>query len=99
MDASLKFKGKVLMNLKEYPRMNLKRGFWRWYLQTTDVGQNLFQRAADNLVLYTNINKTTAFYRLFETVRHGRRIVSPKMKRMAYMMYLFSKNFFDRNKR
>jgi hypothetical protein len=31
-------KGKVLMNLKEYPRLNLKRAFWKWYLTTTGAG-------------------------------------------------------------
>lgn len=79
--------------------MNLKRAFYRWYLQTTDVGQNLFQRAADNMVLYTNVNKTTAFYRMFETVRHQRRIVHPRVKRMTTVLYLFIKGFFDRPKR
>lgn len=38
IDANMKFKGKMLMGLKEYPRLNLKRAFWRWYLNTTDTG-------------------------------------------------------------
>jgi hypothetical protein len=38
IDANLRFKGKMLMNLKEYPRLNLKRAFWRWYLGATDFG-------------------------------------------------------------
>jgi hypothetical protein len=96
LDATMKFKGKMLMNLKEYPRLNLKRSLWRWYLNTTDTGENLFQRAADQLVLYTNINKTTSFYRLFNKVRGRRRVVSPKVKRMTTMLYLYTKIYYDR---
>jgi hypothetical protein len=36
--SDLKFKGKMLMQLKEYPRLNLKRAFWRWYLVSTGTG-------------------------------------------------------------
>jgi hypothetical protein len=36
--SDLKFKGKMLMGLKEYPRLNLKRAFWRWYLVSTGTG-------------------------------------------------------------
>ena len=61
--SDMKFKGKMLMGLKEYPRLNQKRAFWKWYLTTTATGENLFQKVSDNLVLYTNINKTTSFYR------------------------------------
>lgn len=35
---SLKFKGRVLMGLKEYPKLNLKHSFWHWYLNSTDSG-------------------------------------------------------------
>lgn len=69
IDANMKLKGKALMGLKEYPRLNLRRAFWRWYLSTTDHGDRLFQNAADKLVLYTNINKTSFFYRLLNTVK------------------------------
>ena len=79
--------------------MNLKRGFWRWYLVTTDVGHNIFQRAANNLVLYTNVNKTTAFYRLFQTVRGNRIKVSPKVKRLMYMLNMFLRNIFNRQQK
>ncbi len=65
-------------------------------MNTTDTGESLFQRAADQLVLYTNINKTTAFYRLFNKVKGRRRIVSPKTKRMTIMLYLYTKIFYDR---
>jgi hypothetical protein len=41
MSSDLKFKGKMLMGLKEYPRLNLKRAFWRWYLMSTGSGENL----------------------------------------------------------
>ena len=38
IDANMKLKGRALMALKEYPRLNLKRAFWRWYLSSTDNG-------------------------------------------------------------
>lgn len=99
MSSDLKFKGKMLMGLKEYPRLNLKRAFWRWYLMSTGSGENLFQRAADNLVLYTNINKTTSFYRLFSKIKGRKRKVHPRVKRMTVMLYLYSRIFVERNMR
>lgn len=99
IEATTKFKGKMLLGLKEYPRLNLKRAFWRWYLNTTGSGENLFQRAANNLVLYTNINKTTSFYRLLGTVRSRSFKVHPRVKRMTTMLYLYTRFFFDRTKR
>ncbi len=99
IDASQRFKGKVLMGLKEYPRLNLKRAFWKWYLQSTGTGEMLFEKYADSLVLYTNINKTTAFYRIFNKIKGKRRKVSPKVKRMTTMLYLYSKIFMDRQQR
>lgn len=98
-ETSMKFKGKMLMGLKEYPRLNLKRAFWRWYLNSTGSGENLFHKTANQLVLYTNVNKTTSFYRLLGTVRSRQRKVHPRVKRMTTMLYLYSKMFFDRNKR
>lgn len=98
VEANNKFKGKMLMGLKEYPRLNLRRAFWRWYIRSTDSGNDLILRAANQLVLYTNINKTTAFYRLLKTVRSKVR-VSPKMKRMTTMLYLYLRIYFDRTKR
>jgi hypothetical protein len=50
-------KGKILMNLKDYPRLNLKRAFWKWYLTTTGSGETLFQTVSDNLVLYSQTSK------------------------------------------
>lgn len=95
----LKFKGKMLMGLKEYPRLNLKRAFWRWYLVSTGSGENLFQRAADNLVLYTNINKTSSFYRLFSKIKGRKKKVHPRVKRMTMMFYLYTRIFVERNMR
>lgn len=92
-------KGRVLMNLKEYPRLNLKRAFWKWYLTTTDKGENLFQTVSDNLVLYTHTNKENIYYRLFKRLKGKRRKVSPKMKKMAFTLSLISKIFFYRNLR
>jgi hypothetical protein len=96
INANLKMKGKVLMALKEYPKLNLKRAFWRWNLSITDQGQRLFQQASDKLVLYTNINKTTFFYRLYNQVRVKKIKVDPKVKRMTVMLYLYTKMFFER---
>lgn len=89
----------MLLGLKEYPRLNLKRAFWRWYLNTTGSGDNLFQRAANNLVLYTNIHKINSFYRLLGTVRSRVLKVHPRVKRMTTMIYLYTRFFFDRTKR
>lgn len=86
------------MGLKEYPRHNKKHAFYLWYLRSTDTGGSILQKVADQLVLYTNINKTTAFYRLFKKVKGKKRIVSPKTKRMAIMIYLYSRLFFERQK-
>jgi hypothetical protein len=97
-DTSLKLKGKVLFGLKEYPRYNKKHAFFSWYLQSTDAGESLMQKVADQLVLHTNINKTTGFYRLFKKVKGKKRVVSPKTKRMTMMIYLYSRIFFERQK-
>jgi len=96
LSSDLKFKGKMLMGLKEYPRLNLKRAFWKWYLTSTGTGENLFQRAADNLVLYTNINKTSSFYRLFNKIKGRKKKVHPRVKRMTVMLYLYSRIFVER---
>ncbi len=68
-------------------------------MNTTGSGDNLFQRAASNLVLYTNINKTTSFYRILGTVRSRQFKVHPRVKRMTTMIYLYTRYFFDRTKR
>lgn len=99
LETNEKMKGKMLLGLKEYPRLNLKRAFWRWYLNSTGSGEELFLKAANNLVLYTNINKTTAFYRLLGTVRSRTKKVHPRVKRMTTMLYLYTRLFFDRTKR
>jgi hypothetical protein len=56
----------------------------------------MFHKVADQLVLYTNINKTTAFYRLFKKFKGMKKMVSPKVKRMTMMIYLYSRIFFER---
>jgi hypothetical protein len=81
-EAELLNKGRRLLALKEYPRLNMKRAFWNWFLTTTLKGDSLFQTAADNLVLYTNCNRVTAFYRL-KLATFGRKskfYVSPALK-------------------
>jgi len=87
--------------LKEYPRLNMKRAFWSWYLLTTNKGGDLFQKAADNLVLYTKINSTTAFYRM-KTATFGRKInfyVSPLLRRKIIMLTATLKLCFRNHKK
>lgn len=68
-------------------------------MNTTGSGDNLFQKAANNLVLYTNIHKINSFYRLLGTVRSRVLKVHPRVKRMTTMLYLYARYFFDRTKR
>jgi len=89
----------VLNGLKEYPRLNLKRALWNWYMVSTTKGEQFIQRAADNLVLYTNCNKITAFYRLLNAVRGKVVKISPLMRRKVIMMNVTLKSFFNRHKR
>lgn len=58
----------------------------------------MLQKVSDQLVLYTNINKTTGFYRLFKKVKGKKIVASPKAKRMTIMLYLYSRLFFERRK-
>lgn len=37
---------------------------WKWYFNTTAKGTRSMKDVADRLVLYTNINRITAFYRI-----------------------------------
>lgn len=97
--VDLKYKGKVLNGLKEYPRLNLQRAFWKWYLNTTATGLGHFQRAADNLVLYTNCNKTTAFYRLLHKVRENVVHISLATKRKIQMLATTLKLTMEKYKR
>jgi len=58
----------------------------------------LLQKVSNKLVLDTNINKTTAFYRMFRLIKGRRKIVSPQMKRMTMMLYLYSRIYVQRQK-
>jgi hypothetical protein len=87
------------MGLKEYPRLNLKRAFWRWYLTTTDTGESLFQKVSDNIVLYTHANKENTYYRFFKKAKGRRRKVNPKIKRLTMILCLYTKIFFNRQVR
>ena len=83
-----KYKGRKLIELKGYTRLHLKKNLWRWYFNSTISGGDLFQKAANNLVLYTTVNKTTTFYRLLGTVRERKINVHPRVKRMMTMLNL-----------
>jgi hypothetical protein len=94
---NLKLKGKILMNcIKEYPHLNLKKAFWRWYL-CSETGSNLVKDSVDKLVLYTNINKETAAYRLFRLIKDSPSIkVDIRAKRLAMVLFFFSKLFANK---
>jgi hypothetical protein len=97
-EPDLHVKGMLLMGLKEYPRQNKRSAFYSWYLKSTQEGQSLLQKLSNRLVLETNINKTTAFYRLFRPIKGKKTIVSPKIKRFTIAMYLYSRIFVERQK-
>ena len=85
-ESDLRYKGRMLNNLKEYPRLNLQRAFWKWYLTTTATGSQHFIRATNNLVLYTHCNKVTAFYRLLHPIRKNIQPISPAMRKKVVVM-------------
>lgn len=89
VDVDDKYRGRKLLSLNEHAKTNKRKCFWRWYLNTTGTGDNLFQKAANNLVLYTSVNKTTLFYRLLGTVRERRTNVHPRVKRMMTMLNFY----------
>lgn len=39
IESNNKFRGKMLMGLKEYPKMGLKSAFWKWFIRTTGSGE------------------------------------------------------------
>ena len=98
-EADLINKGRRLLALKEFPRLNMRRAFWRWYLSQTAVGRQNFQNLADNLVLHTNVNRTTVLYRL-KTATFGKKFhVSPMLKRKIVMLTATMKLFFRKHKK
>lgn len=53
----------------------------------------MIQKAVDQLVLYTNINKETAGYRLFKLIKEDRvKPVSDRSKRLAMMMFFLTRS-------
>lgn len=93
LNFTLKQKGKILtMAVKEYPHYNLKKAFWRWHFNSRP-GEDLIKEAVDKLVLYTNINKETAAYRLFRIVRGEAKTfkVGMKAKRLGLVLFFLVK--------
>lgn len=90
-------KAQILVNcLKETPQLNLQRAFWRWALKS-EVGEERIAEFADNLTLYTTINKDTAGWRLFRIHRLSkRRRVDIKTKRLAMILFFLTKLFAER---
>jgi hypothetical protein len=97
-DPGIHVKGRLLLGLKEYPRQSKRSAFYHWYVKSTIAGESLLQKVGNKLVLDTHINKTTAFYRLFRLVKGKKKIISPKLKRMTIMLYLYSRVFVERQK-
>lgn len=87
------------MKLRQYPINKLKRTLYRWFINTTSTGHKLMQKTVNKLVLYTNINKPTALYRLLGTVRHQKRYVHPRMKSLPKILYLYLTIHLDRIQR
>lgn len=79
-----------------YVQKTLRKAVWTWYLH---YSSDMFVRAANNLVLYTNINNITAFYRLLANIRGSRRKIPPHVKRMITIIHSYTKVFFDRTKK
>ena len=68
-------------------------------MSQTAVGRQNFQNLADNLVLYTNVNRTTVLYRL-KTATFGKKFhVSPLLKRKIVMLTATLKLFFRKHKK
>lgn len=94
---NLRMKAQFLVNcLKQTPQLDLPKAFWRWALKS-EVGEAKIAEFADNLTLYTNINKETAGWRLFRIHRlNQRRRVDIKTKRLALVLFFLTKLFANR---
>ena len=90
-------KAQFLVNcLKQTPQLDLPKAFWRWALKS-EVGEAKIAEFANNLTLYTSINKETAGWRLFRIHRlNRRRRVDIKTKRLALVLFFLTKLFADR---
>jgi hypothetical protein len=55
-------------------------------------------RTANKLVLYTNINKITSFYRLISGLKN-RKQVPPHIKKMLTILHAYTKLSLDRTKK
>ena len=56
----LRFKANLLLKCSK--ELSIKKVLWRWYLASS--GRKMMRRMSSHLVLNSNINKTTFFYRL-----------------------------------
>lgn len=84
------------MKLNPYAQQKLKKVFWQWYLQETDNGMEQFVKLANVIVLYTNVNKTTVFYRLLMNIRDNRKKIPIGIRRTISFINVFTKLFFER---
>lgn len=93
VNFTLKQKAKILtLAIKEYPHLNLKKAFWKWHFNSRP-GEDLIKEAVDKLVLYTNINKDTAAYRLFRIIKEETKAVKVNIgtKRLGLVLFFLTK--------
>ncbi len=93
VNFTLKQKAKILtLAIKEYPHLNLKRAFWKWNFNSRP-GEERIKEAVDKLVLYTNINKETAAYRLFRIIKEDTKAIKVdiRTKRLGLVLFCFTK--------
>ncbi len=93
VNFTLKQKAKILtLAIKEYPHLNLKRAFWKWHFNSRP-GEDLIKEAVDKLVLYTNINKDTAAYRLFRIIKKESQNIKVdiRTKRLGLVLFFLTK--------
>jgi hypothetical protein len=93
VNFTLKQKAKILtLAVKEYPHLNLKKAFWKWHFNSRP-GEEIIKEAVDKLVLYTNINKDTAAYRLFRIIKEQNKTirVDIRTKRLGLVLFFLTK--------
>ena len=93
VNFTLKQKAKILtLAIKEYPHLNMKKAFWKWNFNSRP-GEERIKEAVDKLVLYTNINKETAAYRLFRITKEDTKAIKVdiRTKRLGLVLFCFTK--------
>ena len=66
---NMRIKGRILLGLNKHLKNQMRKMIQKWYLSTTNKGKEVMFKLCKRLVLDTNINKTTVFYRLLKKKR------------------------------